>query len=308
LKFPATFKLDVKVPVCSRVWVEERAALPMPGPYQGPPTEPVIRWEVKGHHKPRLDDAFEAAKGIKKPEDAVRFWQEHGPLLGEKEVGFFDLEHCLIVFRIFVALKDATKPKPGMPPRVRVIEEFFSPVEFAIEKRFRCTKYRFRIFPAHPDYQAAYGVKHVFQLAPAKPNDWPIFTAPDKWPKTREEIIAYAQREISRNVLNRLSRVKIAWGRSGIVISPSSLFDAMLAKACLEEPRLTEKKPPSTKAKHDALRYFHSYRSRGKITEAQFFVAKKAILQAWDKGERDLKRLREEGHNALRGSCGLLKN
>lgn len=296
MKFATTLTLEGKFPSCLRVEVEKRPLLGREAAIarrlgETEKTLPVLCWKPGPPQKVALLDASLRVRDINTREDVIAFWQEIGPLFPGKEKPLPAIMEAVFVLQLLLVLRLAYAPQKGMPPTVAWIENhLLEPLKMAMA-----------FCPKERHFRPVFYGGEICYL-PAKKGDWPIFTLPKKWPGDRDGIINYAKGELTRNALARLRRVDISWTSKGIVIQPSCLYDAMLTAAVLEKPKAFAKKRLNTQAKQDALAYFRSLEStRGKFSKEIYkTVIKPAICRAWDRGEKDLARLREVGHNALK--------
>jgi hypothetical protein len=317
MRFPATVNLDVMVPVVSRTWVEHvtlegkcHPACPALYGCDGCPFQhrAVLRWETSGRLR-RVDPlkVAEQAAAILTPEDAARFWEEHGPLLAFKEnqVDFYGrmLPYCVFLWLAALVSISVYGAKPGMPPLVGNIERWLLDPLRQAAKRFPGAA-RFTWGAAFIDGTAVSGfvpLKESTEFTVLARADWPVFCVPERQPALREEIIAFVQGEIRRNVLARLRLVDIGWGRDGITVSPAHLYDAILAVLALDAPEEKQRRPLSTRAKRDALAYFRVLVQRGKISAVEYEeVVKPTIGRAWQAGVRDIEGLRRRAWEALK--------
>lgn len=226
-----------------------------------------LTWEPDGKRQVDLKSAADALLEAKTGENLIAYLKEFGALFPGKRIMLAEAMRLVWLFSHFAAVKKEGMPLPG--PDVKT----------------------WTVWPLTVKNARGEGMAFSFIPVPAK-SGWPLFRhRKDEWD---EEVYIFG--ELRRNVLKRLKHVDVTWEKDRIVVKPSCLYDALLTLQCLARPRAVL----GTKAKQDAIAFFRVYRKRGKISNEEFEIVKRAIKQAWEDGEGNLEQLRKIGWKTLR--------
>lgn len=296
----------------AKVWVEER-------PYPNnsieaaicrrlgePAVQELLRWErAGGARRTTVGEVGEAVwEVIEGKLSPAEFIGHFGDFFPGSEIPAARARVEVTVLGMFLCLAGALKKRP---PAVAFVEGWLlNPLRRFVEgvpevERLAAALNRLEgvVYGEARDIKAV-TLSHALQgivpvWVPARRGAWPVFKVPDRWPATREEIASYMQKELLRNALARLQRVRPVWTRSGrLRLEPVCLADALIAFLFLGEK---EQRPKSlsTEDRRAVENYFRTYHRRGKITLEQYQAAVTAVKDAWEAGERDRAVLREAG-------------
>jgi len=311
----AKFLLETQVAPCRRVWIEKKVE-PLTETMKAF-REAILRVDSLRGALPQADNNFHEVKYLhwenshsgqkvdfekvskkllnittfKSIDSIISFWLEVGPLFPGNRISLSEALTKIGMAMQFITLQLSTTPSKGMPAPVSAAEAFLvNPLKQKVIEHPEVRKWTW----------VHLGLSLPPVLKPARRNDWPIFIVPKSWPVYRGDIIDFTTAEINRNIMRRLQQyVKFNWTKNGsLVIQPASLYEAILAWHCFNEPYVKEKADIATREKQDALSYFRTYKKRG-ISDEQYTVIKQSVNQAWDDGVRKKEQLRSIGRKAV---------
>jgi len=253
----------------------------------------VFYWEKTAESKKHTVDVVEFSKHLWRALDGglSEIWdllERYGGLFPGKEKDLLSVKRELEALRLLLVLKAGTTPKNGVPPVALIEDRLLIPLHRSAET-----------WPENKEWTVWGSYMDVPFYVPAEKGVWPVFHTPTEWSMDRDGIIKYAQKELTRNVNRRLRKLRAEVKTTGIVVKPICLYDALLAWICLDVKEAKKKKTISTASKHRVLGSFQKWKSRGKISSEDYEQVRKAVCEAWDKGLRNEKELRELSHAAI---------
>lgn len=310
MKIPAEVRLDIRVPVVAKVWIEKREgkfpetaalaeALGVPAPLHFP----YLCWD-RGARKGNWinpEKAYIKLAEIGLTSDIKGFlcdyYQTVGPLFNQQELLLSYILHHVWLAAALTVLEDSISPfqVPGLAcwfpqgildgeaPQTKA--RYWTWVSLSVPKADG-TGQEVSIYPQ-------------FLSAPVR---WPVFRMPETRLSTREENISYLCKELWRNALSRLKHITPIFNNKEIIIRPDCLYNAILLMVHLHYNRFRKpraKKEITTKTKQDTIAVFRSRKNRGTISGGAYEKAKKAINLAWEAGQCDKEDLIQVGEKAV---------